>query len=402
MLTALLLSERNIGTRIIDQHSRTAGHSYACALHPHSLELLDRAGLAYDIIQNSHRIETIGFFRGKDRLAQIKLSDLPSKFPFLAVLEQSSLEDMLEQKLRRFGNIKVNWNHRLAGFEMKEDGVLANVERLAHTGRGYSVPEFEWGVEKEILEETRFVVGADGQNSRCRHCLNIPYHCTGAPERYAVFQTHIEGEVGHEVKIVIDKGVASVMWPLGDGDCRWSFQMMEIEPFGDFPEKDRERVTIVEPPSPEDSLTQSQRFIALRAPWFQEKILSVDWSKDIQFEHRIAAKFGQGRCWLAGDAAHQTSPVGMQSMNIGLKEATDLADRLRRILRENASTDLLQAYDGERRREWMRMLGLSDALKSDGRAAPWLTAQVNTILRCLPSSGDDLAFLLKRLGLGFA
>jgi 2-polyprenyl-6-methoxyphenol hydroxylase-like FAD-dependent oxidoreductase len=401
MLTALLLRQKGVDVRIIDQHSRTAAKSYACGLHPHSLELLDRSGLAYDVIKQGRRIDSIGFYRGNDRVSQLNLAELPSKFPFVIVLEQSALEDILEQALRRFGNIKVNWNQRFINLDASDEGAVVSIEKLAHNGRGYSVPEFEWGVEKELTEETRFVVGSDGQNSGVRRCLNIPYHCNGAPEVFTVFQTKIEGDSGHEMKVVIENGLASVMWPVADNDCRWSFQLADAEPPSDFPAKERERVIVVETPALDDSLSRVRCLLDKRAPWFKEKIIDVDWTTRIQFEHRVASQFGQGRSWLAGDAAHQTGPIGMQSMNIGLCEAADLAEKLRKILREGGSPELLNAYDGEHRAEWNRMLGLAGALQSNGHAPPWVTAQCSTILRALPASGKELAVLLANLGLRF-
>ena len=47
LCTALLLAEAGIETVIIDRETRTAARSYACALHPGSLELLDRLGWRY-------------------------------------------------------------------------------------------------------------------------------------------------------------------------------------------------------------------------------------------------------------------------------------------------------------------------------------------------------------------
>ena len=399
MLTALFLSENGVDTRIIDQHSRTAGHSYACALHPRSLELLDKAGLADDAIKNGHRVDSIGFYRGAERLAQLNLGQLPVKYPFLVVLEQSAFEDMLEQKLRRFGNVKVNWNHRLSGLEPTDDVVVATIEKLAHSGRGYSVPEFEWSVDKELIESAEYVVGTDGQNSRVRRCLSIPHHATGSPELYTVFQTKIDGDAGHEVKIVLDEGVASVMWPLNEGDCRWSFQLAEPQPAQDFPEKDRARVIIAESPSPDDSQSRMRRFLDKRAPWFREQITEVEWTTNIQFDHRVVSRFGEGRCWLAGDAAHQTGPVGMQSMNVGLSEAADLAERLRKIIREKASPDILKSYDTDHRAEWNQLLGLDCGPASAGDAASWAVSQAPFLLRALPASGKELSALLKNLGL---
>ena len=55
MLTALLLTRHGIQVRIVDQESRTAAHSYACALHPASLRLLEQIDLAEEVVQLENR-----------------------------------------------------------------------------------------------------------------------------------------------------------------------------------------------------------------------------------------------------------------------------------------------------------------------------------------------------------
>ncbi len=51
LLTAILLAEGGIETRIIDREERTTVRSYACALHPRTLKLLERMGLAAAILE---------------------------------------------------------------------------------------------------------------------------------------------------------------------------------------------------------------------------------------------------------------------------------------------------------------------------------------------------------------
>ena len=78
-----------------------------------------------------------------------------------------------------------------------------------------------------------------------------------------------------------------------------------------------------------------------RAPWFAVGARELGWSVEVRFERRLAASFGRGRVWLAGDAAHLTGPLGMQSMNAGLDEASDLAARLVRVGRAMDRLELL-------------------------------------------------------------
>ena len=86
MFTALRLAESGIGVQLIDQASGIAGHSYACALHPRRLRLLDEAGVARDAIKLGHRIDTVAFYERAFPRAELKLSPLPVEFPVCAGL----------------------------------------------------------------------------------------------------------------------------------------------------------------------------------------------------------------------------------------------------------------------------------------------------------------------------
>jgi 2-polyprenyl-6-methoxyphenol hydroxylase-like FAD-dependent oxidoreductase len=74
LLTAILLAERDIQVQIIDSEPGTAARSYACALHPATLRLLDRLGLAATVLEHSHRIPKMVFYEGESRCVQINLS----------------------------------------------------------------------------------------------------------------------------------------------------------------------------------------------------------------------------------------------------------------------------------------------------------------------------------------
>jgi 2-polyprenyl-6-methoxyphenol hydroxylase-like FAD-dependent oxidoreductase len=256
-------------------------------------------------------------------------------------------------------------------------------------------------VDKTFQTSADFVVGADGSNSHVRQCLGIEYDVVGDRELFVVYEFETDGKCGHEMRIVLGDNTTSVMWPLSDNKCRWSFQIMPTDSPGDFPGKDRSVFTIEEAASEDDSRHHLQRLIEERAPWFEGTVKELNWSTDIQFEHRLARQFGRNRCWLAGDAAHQTGPVGMQSLNVGLREAADLAGRAKKILREKASEDLLQTYNSDRQAEWQCLLGLKGGPKPAESSDPWIKQHCARIPACLPASGEDLTVLLKRLGLDF-
>jgi 3-(3-hydroxy-phenyl)propionate hydroxylase len=52
---------------------------------------------------------------------------------------------------------------------------------------------------------------------------------------------------------------------------------------------------------------------------------------------------------LAGDAAHINNPLGGMGMNGGIHDAFNLAEKLVAVMKGEASPDLLNAYETERR-----------------------------------------------------
>ena len=156
---------------------------------------------------------------------------------------------------------------------------------------------------------------------------------------------------------------------------------------------------VVDEASDTDLRQSVQRLVQEKAPWFDEAIKEVNWSTDAQFEARLAKHFGRDRCWLVGDAAHQTGPVGMQSMNVGLREADDLIRKLTSILRENAPLELLSAYGGIHHQEWSQLLGIVGEVKANNTCNAWVKEHRDQIVPCLPASGKDLDDLLDQIGL---
>lgn len=401
LLAAFLLAKNGIHVRLIDQEQHTATHSYACVLHPRSLNFLHQAGLAQEAIRLGNRIDAIRFYEGRSCRAEVTFSDLPVQFPFALALKQGMLEQLLEQGLKQFEHVEVGWNHRLADLEMKDGSAVATIEELALNGKGYVLPEFEWEVNNTSLLVAQYVIGADGHDSLVRQRLNIPCTPAGEPELFVMYNVECDRPFGHEheIRIVLDQNRIGAMWPFSNANCRWGFQWIPADEPGNYPEKNRSPFIVVEPPGKNDSRHRLQKLLRMRAPWFESGIKEVDWASDIQFEHWLAAEFGRDRCWLAGDAAHQTGPVGMQSMNAGLWEVADLAAKLKHILRKGGSPEMLHDYDREHRAEWQELLGLSGSPRPTERADDWVREHRTQILASIPASGNDLAHLLNRLGL---
>jgi 2-polyprenyl-6-methoxyphenol hydroxylase-like FAD-dependent oxidoreductase len=398
LLTAIGLAEAGIQVKIIDREGRTAARSYACALHPRTLRLLSQVGLAAPVLERGRRAQTVAFYDGAARQAELKLSELPGDFPFLVILPQNEFEGVLEQRLRKAG-VTVNWNQRFDDVRSEGETVVATVEELASTATGYIVPHWEGIVKTSHAVRAQFVVGADGHGSLVRRRLGIENTVVAGRTLFAAYEFEAEEKVEDEVRVVLDDRTTNVLWPLVGNRYRWTFQVVKVEMAGEFPEKERRGARLADETVDERIRQHVQETANRRAPWFSAGVREIEWCTEVGFEQRLAHQFGRERGWLVGDAAHQTGPVGVQSMNVGLAEGAALAGALRRILREKAPLNVLEESAREWQSEWRRLLGLAGGLKARTEANPWVREHCDRLLSCLPASHEDLPRLAGQLGL---
>lgn len=398
LFAALECARRGMRVRVIDEQWRTTSRSYALSLHPRSIELLDAHGLAEDLIAQGQRVEATVFCDRKGERARVKFSDLGVKYPFLLILPQHALEAGLERKLEEH-KIRVEWNHRVVGLQDDGSKVAVRVQRLGKESVGYAAALTEWVVEKEFGIDASFVLGTDGHRSAVRRSAGIGYDEAGRQQLFAVFEFQADGAPIPESRVVLDDDTTNVLWSMKDGRFRWGFQLTDPSAAEDPRAKSRLLVGFDAGAYPAIDPASLHDFVAQRAPWFTPRVTEVFWSAAIRFERRLAERFGQGRVWLAGDSAHLAGPVGMHSMNVGLREARDLAWCVSQRHSGTPVEDPLGGYASARRREWMQLLGLEATPSVRPGADPWVRERAARILECTPSSGSALRGLLAQIGI---
>lgn len=397
LFTALALSQRGVRTQIVDKELRTGTHSYALALHAASLRLLEEVGALPDVLDGAHRVRRVGIYDGSRRRAEMRIADLAEDHSFLAVLPQDVLEERLARVLAKRG-VKVEWSHEVSQVEPRDDHVDVKVDRLSLDTLGYSVQHSEWVVAKSRQHQLPFVVGADGHASVVRRRLGIDFPTVGSSSNFAVFEFQSDADLGDEMRLSLGDRTTDACWPLPGGYCRWSFELPDDG--AEWDERRKERDPIQAEAEQDPGLTEARlrALLAERAPWFRGSIDGIRWRMAVHFERRLAAAFGRGRVWLVGDAGHVTGPVGIHSMNVGFREGAQLAAALAGNLRGTAATAELEHYDGDRRAEWRGLLGVDELLQARPGTEPWLAAQKERLLPCIPASGADLAQLAAQLG----
>ena len=379
LVAALFLEHSGVRTQIVDMHQRTTQHSYALAIHPHTLRILDEAGLSDGLIAAGRKLTKVAYYEGRERRAEIDYSALASKYPYLLVVRQSLLERTTEQALSQQQR-KVLWGHRLQALTVDGGNLRAEVAKLDQIATGYPVARNEWVVVRSETIRPAYVIGADGYDSAVRRMAGIEMAAHGEGQLFSVYEIEATGELPGEVRVILDPDLTSVYWPLEEGRCRWGFQI---------PDASEHRV----------SMERLDQLIAARAPWWTAQPTQIYWSTLGLFERRLARSLGNGGVWLAGDAAHQAAPVGVHSMNSGLVEARELATRIARILHGGATPSLLQEFATETHEAWQGLLDSRPAVRALPGADPWVRQIGARIPACLPASGDDLEALLRQIGL---
>jgi 2-polyprenyl-6-methoxyphenol hydroxylase-like FAD-dependent oxidoreductase len=406
LFAAYCLARSGNKVEIVDTGIWACSHSYALALHPQTVSLFDRVGLGDQIRSASHQIRRLRLFDREKCRASVQLDTLNGE-PML-VLPQDALEAALERALRAH-NVAVEWRHQVSDVQAKPDSVSVVVNQYEKESRGYVVARTEWVIRRSELKQAAYLIGADGYNSAVRRALSIDFPETGPATYYAVFEFESDAGSGDDVCVVLGENTTDVLWRLGNGRCRWGFQLTdyrdpeeerltEYRQMFDIPSKrTKDRLPVATLASGVDwTVDDLRRFLKERAPWFSGTIGELDWRTTVRFERRLVPRYGSGRTWLIGDAAHLAHPIGVQSLNLGLFEANQLAEAV-------SSADApssLKLYGEHWLSEWRTLQGLGgDEVRLCEGADPWLAAYKDRLPALLPAHGSAHRSLASQLGL---
>jgi 2-polyprenyl-6-methoxyphenol hydroxylase-like FAD-dependent oxidoreductase len=373
LFSALCSARQGLDVLLLDQFWRDYAPGHATLLHPSTLELLEEGGLADKLRAKGHTVERLALQIESDPVITVRL---PS--PALAV-PQSALALVLLEALRK-EDVDRRAPHQAASIEQSDGGVDVRVMRQELVTLGSPANYSEWEPVESYRVRADFVIGADGYDSRMRSALGIDMLDLGKTETFAMFEFPIASAVGAEARLYFNDDLVSAVLPLPGGRARGAFQIevgLDAEP----------------------DVAHLRQLLATRAPECSGPIERVDWGTVIQFEQRLARHFGKGRVWLAGDAAHVTSPLGGHSMNVGLQEARDLVLQVAECVKKGGGDALMPSYEGQREGEWHDLLGLNVRCDCLPDAPPSLARYARRIVPALPVSGADLAEVLEQLGL---
>lgn len=371
LTAALQLREQGIDVRIVDLQSELGIHTFPVVLHPMTLRLLGALGLTEALFWRGRPVSHLAVYTEGERRAVLDLPRAAGISPGALTLPQDVLRQALTNALRNRG-VLVEYNTRLLLLQQDERGT-----------RGMLEASLPGQLDQTLLERSAFeadyVIGADGYDSAVRSALGIDLVEHGPLESYAFFDATTR-RAGTEAQLALSEASANAFYPVQGDVGRFSFQLTRA--------LDR---------APD--LSSLNELIAVRLPWHLEQVEALDWGGVAEFRHALATEFGRGRVWLAGEAAHLTGPLGVQSLNIGIDEASELALRIGDVLRHASGQDFGRDYDERRTRQWQELLGVTERASLGPRSPTWAWRHLSRILSCLPASGKDLDDLLDQLRL---
>ncbi len=339
--TAAELCRHGVSCRLVDRLPARLPYAKAVGIQPRTMEIWDRMGLARTVMEAA--VPILGqliYVNGREQ-ARIDLA-LPPEVPYgFAALPQYETERLIEEYVAGLGTF-VERGTELLSFTQDRDGVGARLRDAS-------------GAEEEL--RVRYLIGCDGAHSTVRKGLGLPYEGGAFAEEYMLGDVEVDWDLpyGYGVRSThrADDGSTDdllVCIPLpGPGRCRMSMTVppeLSTRSTGEARKRGDGVLHGLQGDGPE--LSDLQAVVDRLAPT-PGTLSRLRWSSVFRISHRIVDRYGEGRVFVAGDAAHIHPPTGAQGMNTGIQDACNLAWKLALVVRGEAGPGLLRSYDAERR-----------------------------------------------------
>ena len=332
LTASILLSRFGVPSLLVERHPGTAVHPKARGLNMRTMEIFRQLGehpnLEMDVRAAGVGPDKVRFIIWAESLAGRELErrmpartrpDVARISPVTgATCAQDDLEPVLRRHAESYAPATLRFSTELTALEPGPEGVVATLaggERVS----------------------ARWVIAADGARGRVRELLDVPLE--GHPFLYRSINVLLRSDL---TPWVADRPAALYFIEQPDlratfltinGVNRWGFLINNLPETADSASYTPERCA---------ALVRQ----AAGVPDLDVEILGVaPWTAAAQ----VAARFRDGRVFLAGDAAHHMPPTGGFGLNTGVQDVHNLAWKLAGVLHGWAGPALLDSYDAERR-----------------------------------------------------
>ncbi|WP_312162050.1 bifunctional 3-(3-hydroxy-phenyl)propionate/3-hydroxycinnamic acid hydroxylase [Phenylobacterium sp.] len=314
-MLGVLLARSGVSTIAIDKDTAVYPLPRAAHFDHEIMRLFQQVGIAEEVARHARPAPAYEF-RAADGQLLVRM-DLPPLAPCGwasgYMFHQPAVETALRARLDESPLAQVRLAHRFTRLDQDAQGVSAVI---AGPGGASSV-------------RARYLVGCDGASSPVREAVGGELDDYRFDEPWLVLDAVVEdGARTPQVNLQIcDPARPTTCVLMGPGRHRWEFMLLPGE-------------------TPEQVLDDG--FIApLLAAWDCGPV-RIERKAVYRFHGLVAKAWRTGRVLLAGDSAHQMPPFAGQGMCSGLRDAANLAWKLKAVLAGQADAALLDTYQVER------------------------------------------------------
>ncbi|KQM81913.1 NAD(P)/FAD-dependent oxidoreductase [Agromyces sp. Leaf222] len=337
LLLGCLLAQRGIDVVVLERRmSRGSGRSRAIGIHPPGLRALARAGVEAEVVASAVPIRggratcegrTLGTMRfgggsgggrgggvggGSADAGDGRSARRGAHGAAVLSLPQLETEAILEA--------------RLAG--MRPDGIRRGVEVRAVHDRGADVQVDAFADGASLMLTARYVIGADGVRSGIRTALELGWRARRGRAQYVMCDTR--DDTGEPETALLHFEPAGVVesFPMPGGRRRWVAWVRR---------------------APARLTADTIAAIVGSRTGGAFDVEAASEPSAFEARQHLADRMAVGRIALAGDAAHEISPIGGQGMNLGWLDALRLDRDLAAALAVGAPFEAFEVYDRVRR-----------------------------------------------------
>jgi 2-polyprenyl-6-methoxyphenol hydroxylase-like FAD-dependent oxidoreductase len=311
LVVAIELARRGVPFHLIDRRPEPTNWSQAIFIKSRTLEILTTLGLRDQFYEHGQIVRKVEAYSDEAKMAAYDFDGLDTAFPHILSIPEEETIRLLTNKLAKLGGT-IERGAEFVSLSQNENHVSAKLK---------------CGMRGEYYLEARFVVGADGYHSAIRDAIGDDFEGQDYPELWGVFDTELSNW-NHDRDTVCAQLAAPIVIPFPLGERHWRVYFRTETSDGDILFRVVNRLRVVSP---------DVNFINPREPQF------------FHSHSRLARKFRIGHVFLAGDAAHASNPIEGHGMNAGIQDAYNLGWKLAAIASGEATEDLINSYEAERR-----------------------------------------------------
>ena len=333
LTASILLSRHGIRSMLVERHPGTAILPKARGINARTMEMYRQCGVEAAIRSAGLGNESTGqvvwteSLAGREIERRVSGRALPQNQAASPVRNCLCAQDDLEPVLRRFA--EADW----AG-ELRFNAELVAAEQDAQGVTGLLVDR-QSGAETSV--RAQYVIAADGVKSYFRRMLGVSM--VGRQGVYdsmnILFNADLRPWTSDRPAALyfVEQPTLRATFLTINLKDRWSFLIHSVKQYG------------WEPPD----FTEEHCIALIRqGVGIADLPVRILGTSFWEASAHVADRYGAGRIFLAGDAAHEMPPTGGFGLNTGVQDVQNLVWKLSAVLRGHAAASLLDTYHHER------------------------------------------------------